>query len=53
MYLLEDAFWDFATSSLVDIDGRFRGAYCLNRDNILEESHFHTRRRENLKSVKQ
>jgi hypothetical protein len=57
-------FWDVAPCSLVDTDGRFRGAYCLHhqsddrlddggsnliRCNIPEDSHLHTHRRENLK----
>jgi hypothetical protein len=53
-------FWDVAPCSMMEIDRRFRGAYCLHhlddesyqtgRRNIPEDSHLHTRRRENLKS---
>jgi hypothetical protein len=45
-------FWDVAPCSLVDIDRHFRGAYCLYHqgDALPEDSHFHTCRRENLKS---
>jgi hypothetical protein len=57
-------FWDVLPCSQVDVDGRFRGAYCLHHqgsetsDNIYlttrkyisEDSKLHTRRRENLKS---
>jgi hypothetical protein len=65
-------FWDVAPCSLVEIDRRFTGAYCLHyegdeavstsetlinfyettRCNIPEDSHHHTRSRENLKSHK-
>jgi hypothetical protein len=53
-------FRDVAQCSLVEVHRRFRGAYCLHhqgdrpdqttRRNIPEDSHLHTRRRENLKS---
>jgi hypothetical protein len=59
-------FWDIAPCSLLEFDLHFRGAYCLPSSwqfsetstkfyqavlrNIPEESHVHTRRRENLKS---
>jgi hypothetical protein len=50
-------FWYIAPCSLVEIDRRFRGAYCLHnqgsaptRRNIPEGCHVHTRCRENLKS---
>jgi hypothetical protein len=61
----EDHFWDVALCSFVESDWRFRGAYCLHhqgdeftsvsfyhatRRNIPDDSHPHTRRRENLKS---
>jgi hypothetical protein len=57
--------WDVSPCSLVEIDRRFRGPYCLHhqevvssfemsvnfyettRRNIPEDSHLHTRRREN------
>jgi hypothetical protein len=52
--------WDVLLCRLVEIDWRFRGAYCLHhhgpddyettRRNVLEDSHLHTLRRENLKS---
>jgi hypothetical protein len=49
------AFWDIAPCSLVEVDRRFRGAYCLRHcpdgDYFNPEGcNLHTRRRENLKS---
>jgi hypothetical protein len=52
------AFWDIAPCSLVEVDRRFRSAYCLHhqgerpdtRRYIPEDSDLHARRRENLKS---
>jgi hypothetical protein len=54
------AFWDVAPCSLVGLDRRFRGAYCLNWRRqyaplktsvyIFECSNLHTHRRETLKS---
>jgi hypothetical protein len=41
-------FWNIAACSLVDIDRRFRGAYCF-RYNLSEDSDLHTPRHENLK----
>jgi hypothetical protein len=69
-------FWDAAPCSLIHIDRRFGGTYCLHHQggliavmveavsfsetsvniyqttlrNMTEDSHLHTRRRENLKS---
>jgi hypothetical protein len=55
-------FWDVEPCSHVTVDRRFKGAYCLHhqgddspddvttRRYIPEDSKFHTRRRENLKS---
>jgi hypothetical protein len=50
-------FWVVAQCSLVEVYQRFRGACCLHhqsyqtaRCNNREDSHLHTRRRENLKS---
>jgi hypothetical protein len=59
-------FWDFAPCSMVEIDQRFRGAYCLHHqggvtvgkflpDYMVQHpdgSHFHIHHRENLKSHK-
>jgi hypothetical protein len=50
-------FWDVVPCSLVEVHWRFRSACCFHhqdfyqttRRNILEDSHFHTRRREYLK----
>jgi hypothetical protein len=55
MHIMKMAvFWVVAPCSLVEIDRRFRDAYCLhhqgNDRNISEDSHLHTRRREILKS---
>jgi hypothetical protein len=60
------AFWDIAPCNLIEVDRRFRGAYCLHhhgdhrlfqllRDytaQIPQDCQLHTRRRENLKSHK-
>jgi hypothetical protein len=50
--------WNVARCSLVEVDLRFTGAYCLHhqshrpiRRNIPEDSHIHIRRLESLKSV--
>jgi hypothetical protein len=44
-------FWDVAPCSLVEVYRRFRGACCLHHQgDIPENSPFHTRLRENLKS---
>jgi hypothetical protein len=43
------AFWDTVLCSLVEIDRRLRGAYCLHHHTIPEGCQLHTRRRENLK----
>jgi hypothetical protein len=47
--------WDVVPCSLAEVYQCFRGAYCLHHQcgcgsNITEDSRFHTRRRENLKS---
>jgi hypothetical protein len=39
-------FWNVAQSSLVELDRRFRRAYCLH----YQDNYLHTRRRDNLKS---
>jgi hypothetical protein len=44
-------YWDVAPCSLLDIDRRFRGAYCLHQQSDKpEDRYFHTRRSDNLKS---
>jgi hypothetical protein len=55
MKVIMTAFWDKATCSLVEVDGRFRGDtsvyfYETTRHSISESRHLQTRRRENLKS---
>jgi hypothetical protein len=46
-------FWHVAPRSLVEVDRRFRGVYCLYHHDALmmgaETCHLHTRRREKLK----
>jgi hypothetical protein len=51
------ALWYIAPCSIVEVDRRFRGAYCLRRQGDesrrnIPEGCLHTRRRENLKSHK-
>jgi hypothetical protein len=42
-------FWDIAPCSLVKVDRRFRGVYCLHHQGGLKGCHIHTRRRKDLK----
>jgi hypothetical protein len=46
------AFWDILPCSLVEVDLRFRGAYCFETTQryIPKSCHFHTHHHENLKS---
>jgi hypothetical protein len=50
------AFWDIPLCTVIEVNRRFRGAYCVHQQGettrryIAEGYHLHTRRRENLKS---